>query len=293
MKKTLIVQAPAKINIALWVKEKRPDGYHELESIMQSISLSDTLTIQEVKESGLFIECNHPAVPTGPENLVHKAAMVLLERWNIPPHLHIRIEKKIPVAAGLGGGSSDAAAILGGIARLYDKPMALPDLLEIAAGIGSDVPFLLHGGLALATGRGEKLTYAEPPRPPLVVVIANPKGVQVSTKWAYQNYTPGDNARKEERFKQVLQAYRRRDLDTLKRVTFNDLENVTLQGYPEVARIKEAMKKEPTGLVLMSGSGPTVFGLYHERKAAVQAISMLDQNKVNVFLEHTTRTPVK
>lgn len=289
MKKTLILQAPAKINIGLWVKHKRPDGYHELASIMQTISLADTVTLKEIGESGIKIFCDHPGVPTDSTNLVHRAANVFLEHFSIEPRLAINIDKKIPVAAGLAGGSSDAAAVLSGLARMYDKPVTMPDIMNMAARIGSDVPFVVHGGLALAEGRGELLNFFEPPRPPLTVVIAVPMGVSVSTRWAYENYQPGNNQAKERAFSLILDAYRRRDLDELRKLVFNDLESVTLHRHPQVLKIKEILSASGEGVVLMSGSGPSVFGLFSEKKSAMNAIKALDGESVNVFVEHTIR----
>ncbi|MFZ2957118.1 MAG: 4-(cytidine 5'-diphospho)-2-C-methyl-D-erythritol kinase [Candidatus Ozemobacteraceae bacterium] len=290
MKKTLILQAPAKINIALWVKDRRPDGFHELASVMQTITLADTITLQETREEGIVIECDDPRIPLGPENLVHKAARLFLERFNLPPALLIRIQKRIPVAAGLAGGSTDAAAVLKGLVRLYDKGISRPDLMALSQSIGSDVPFVLRGGCALATGRGENLIFHEPPRPPLSVVIAIPKGVEVSTKWCYEHYAPGDNTRKAARFEPILTAFRRRDITTLRENAFNDLESVTLQRHPEVQAIKETLDADGNGLVLMSGSGPSVFGLFDDRKAAIQAASKLNTDRVELYLEHTTRS---
>ncbi|HNW35926.1 MAG TPA: 4-(cytidine 5'-diphospho)-2-C-methyl-D-erythritol kinase [Candidatus Ozemobacteraceae bacterium] len=289
MKRTLITQAPAKINIGLWVKGKRADGYHELASLMQTISLSDTIAIKETREEGLRIECDHPAVPTGPENLVYKAAMLLLQRLEIAPRLLIQIEKRIPVAAGLAGGSTDAAAVMVALARFYDASLPLVELMEMSQTIGSDVPFVMHGGLALATGRGENLTFYDPPKPSFVVVIAVPKNVQVSTKWAYENYQPGDNTRKEEIFATLLPAYRDRNIHILRSQVFNDLESVTLHRHPDVANIKETLAATGKGVVLMSGSGPSVFGLFDERRDAMAAISGLDPAGVDVFIEHTMR----
>ena len=289
MKKTLILQAPAKINISLWVKHKRPDGYHELSSIMQTISLADTITLKEIGEPGIRVFCENPDVPLDANNLVHRAATVFLDRFSIEPHLAINIEKKIPVAAGLAGGSTDAAAVLTGLARLYDRSVTMPDLMNMASTIGSDVPFVAHGGLALAEGRGEKLSFYEPPRPPLVVVIAVPVGVSVSTRWAYENYHPGNNQAKEKAFSEVLHAYRRRDLDALRNLIFNDLESVTLHRHPEVLKIKELLASTGNGVAMMSGSGPSVFALFADRKSALLAVKTLHGLPVNVFIEHITR----
>ena len=289
MKKTLILQAPAKINIALWVKQKRPDGYHELASIMQTISLADTITLKEIGEPGIRIFCDNPDVPLDASNLVHRAATVFLDRFSIEPRLAINIDKKIPVAAGLAGGSTDAAAVLTGLARLYDKAVTIPDIMNMATTIGSDVPFVVHGGLALAEGRGEKLSFYEPPKPPLVVVIAVPAGVSVSTRWAYENYHPGNNQAKEKAFEEVLHAYRRRDIEALKSLVFNDLESVTLHRHPEVLKIKELLNSTGEGVAMMSGSGPSVFALFTDRRRAMNAVKNLDGMAVNVFIEHITR----
>jgi 4-diphosphocytidyl-2-C-methyl-D-erythritol kinase len=166
MKKTLLVQAFAKINIGLWVKYKRSDGFHELASVMQTVSLSDTVTLKEIAEPGIHIFCNHPDVPLDSKNLAHKAASLFFQTFAIEPRLAINIDKKIPVAAGLAGGSADAGAVLAGLARMYDRPVTIPDLMTMAATLGSDIPFVLHGGLALAEGRGEVLRFFDPPRPP-------------------------------------------------------------------------------------------------------------------------------
>ncbi len=290
MKRTLIVQAPAKINIGLWVKGKRADGYHEIASLMQTISLADTIAIKETREDGLRIECDHTGVPTGPENLAYKSAMLLLKKLDISPRLLIQIEKRIPVAAGLAGGSTDAAAVLMALARFYDASLPMVDLMTMSQSIGSDVPFVMHGGLALATGRGENLTFYESPKPPYAVVVAVPKNVSVSTKWAYENYQPGDNTRKEELFATLLPACRERNLPLLRKNVFNDLESVTLHRHPEVAAIKECLAATGDGVVLMSGSGPSVFGLFEERRDAVKAASSLDPATVDVFIEHTLRS---
>ncbi len=287
MKRTLIVPAFAKINVGLWVKEKRPDGYHEISSLMQSISLCDTLTIKETREEGIRIDCADPRVPVGKENLVHKAATLLCQELGLPPSLTIRIEKRIPIAAGLAGGSADAAAVMTGLVRMYEKTIPLPELMKLSQKIGSDVPFVMHGGLALATGRGENLEFHEPPRPGFFVVIAIPKGIEVSTRWAYENFQPGNNAKKQEASATIVPLYRAQDLQSLRRVLFNDLESVTFHRHPEVATAKELLNSTLEGAAVMSGSGPSVFGLFHDRKAAAKAAALLDPARFDVLLEHT------
>ena len=289
MKKTLIVQAPAKINVGLWVKNKRPDGYHDLETIFQTISLEDTITLHESFESGIRVFCNNPNVPSGQDNIVFKAARIFLERMGIEPALDIRIEKRIPMAAGLAGGSTDAASVLTGLPRLFERTVTPDILMEMASYIGSDVPFLIRGGLAVGAGRGEKLEYYEQPKTPLTVVVVIPTDVAVSTKWCYENYTPGNNDMKGRAFGMILEAYQKRDLGSLKKLVFNDLESVTLHRYPIVQKIKEQLSSSGEGVVLMSGSGPSVFGLFDNKRKACEALKALKGMPVEVFVEHTCR----
>lgn len=289
MKRTIISQAPAKINIGLWVKNKRSDGYHEISTVMQTLSLADIITVKEISEPGIRIYCDNPDIPCDQHNLVHRAAMVFLDYYEIEPAIAINIEKKIPVSAGLGGGSSDAAAIFWSLAKMYDKAIPVKDMMNLAAKVGSDVPFLLHGGLAVATGRGEQLSFYEPPRPPMVVVIIMPAGVRVSTKWAYENYTPGNDEIKERAFTSIMESYRRKDINKLKKLVFNDLESVTLQRHPEVARLKELLSSNGDGVVLMSGSGPAVFGIFPDKKSAMNSLKPFHGEQVEVFIEQISR----
>lgn len=289
MKKTLIVQAPAKINVGLWVKNKRPDGYHDLETIFQTISLEDTITLHESFEPGIRITCSNPNVPSGADNLAFKAAKIFLERFGIEPALDIRIEKRIPMAAGLAGGSTDAAAVLTGLPKLFEKTATPAELMDMAAFLGSDVPFLVRGGLAVGAGRGEKLEFYEQPKNPLTVVIAIPNDVSVSTKWCYDNYTPGNNETKGRAFAMILEAFRKGDLQSLRKLVFNDLESVTLHRYPIVQKVKELLSSTGDGVVLMSGSGPSVFGIFENKQKAVQALQALKGMPVDVFVEHTCK----
>ncbi len=289
MLKTLIVQAPAKINLTLWVKQKRPDGYHDIETIMQTITLQDTLMFKQQKTDGITIECANPVVPVDASNLVHRAARLVLESNDLPPGLWVGIEKRIPVAAGLAGGSSNAAATLSGLTRMYDQATTLNDLMDMGAKLGSDIPFMVHGGLAVATGRGEQLTFYDAPRPSYHVVVAIPTGLQVSTKWAYENYTPRTDPGRAEKMREILAAYRHRDMATLRKLAFNDLEAVTLQRHPEVQRLKEILDHDNNGLVLMSGSGPSVFGLFLEHREAIHAATRIDAEKYDVFVEKTNK----
>lgn len=289
MKKTLIVQAPAKINIGLWVKNRRPDGFHELESIMQTVSLSDYIVLKQSKEPGIRVTCSNLAVPEGSENIAFKAARIFHERLGIEPALDISIDKKIPMAAGLAGGSTDAAAVLTALPKLFERSVSNADLMDMAAALGSDIPFVLKGGLAHTAGRGEKLTFLAEPKVDYTIVIVVPNDVGVSTKWCYENYIPGNNEAKERSFAMIADAYINGDLTTLRKVIFNDLESVTLQRYPIVQRIKELLSSAGDGAVLMSGSGPSVFGIFANRVRACMALKALDGMPVDVFIEHTSK----
>lgn len=289
MNKTIIVTAPAKINVGLWVKNKRPDGYHDLETIFQTISLSDSIALRTSKEPGIRVTCSNPDVPAGADNLAFKAARIFLEKLGIEPALDIHIDKNIPMAAGLAGGSTDAAAVLTGLPRLFEKTVDFADLMEMASKLGSDVPFVVRGGLAWAGGRGEKLVFHEQPKNPYVVVIVIPNDVAVSTKWCYENYAAGNNESKARAFAMILDAFKSGDFNTLRKVVFNDLESVTLQRHPVVQRIKELLSSTGDGVVLMSGSGPSVFGLFENKLKAAKALKALEGMPVKVFVEHTCK----
>ncbi len=285
MKKTLIVQAPAKINIGLWVKNRRPDGFHDLETIFQTISLMDSITLHESFEEGIRVTCNNKNVPTGEDNIAFRAARIFLQKLGIEPALDIHIEKRIPMAAGLAGGSTDAAAVLTGLARLYERTVTPAEFLEMASFLGSDVPFLIKGGLARGTGRGEKLDFYDMPKNQLIVVVVMPHDVSVSTKWCYENYTPGNNEIKARSFEMILEAYQNGDLATLNKVIFNDLESVSLQRYPIIQKIKELLSSTGDGVVLMSGSGPSVFGLFDDKRKALNAVVALRGAPVDIYVE--------
>ncbi len=285
MKKTLIVQAPAKINIGLWVKNRRQDGFHDLETIFQTISLTDNIILHEGFEPGIRIICDNKNVPTGEDNIAFRAARIFLKKYGIEPALDIKIEKRIPMAAGLAGGSTDAATVLTGLAKLYERTVTPAEFMEMAAFLGSDVPFLIKGGLARGSGRGEKLEFYDMPRNQIIVVVVMPNDVSVSTKWCYDNYTPGNNEIKSRSFEMILEAYQKCDFESLKKVVFNDLESVTLQRYPLIQRIKELLSSTGDGVVLMSGSGPSVFGLFDDKRKALNAVTALRGVPAQIFVE--------
>ncbi|MBU8908424.1 4-(cytidine 5'-diphospho)-2-C-methyl-D-erythritol kinase [Desertibacillus haloalkaliphilus] len=251
------VKAPAKINLALDVLHKRDDGFHEVEMIMTTVDLADRVDLIELNEDSIAVEVSEGFVPNDERNLAYQAADVLKKRFQIKKGVSIYISKKIPVAAGLAGGSSDAAATLRGLNLLWNLELSDHELAEIGAEIGSDVSFCVYGGTALATGRGEIIKQIESP-PPCWVVLAKPP-IGVSTAEVYRKLNI-DKA-KESGVQPMLQAINEQNFDDICEHLSNDLESVTFKLHPEVKRIKEQMKRFGAEGVLMSGSGPTVFGL--------------------------------
>ncbi|MBX0316888.1 4-(cytidine 5'-diphospho)-2-C-methyl-D-erythritol kinase [Planococcus glaciei] len=255
----LYVKAPAKINLTLDVLHKRPDNYHEIEMIMTTVDLADRIGLKAT-ESGIYIESADRFVPNDSRNLAYQAAQLLKDTYNIKSGVIISLDKQIPVAAGLAGGSSDAAATLKGLNQLWQLNLSLDELAELGAKIGSDVSFCVYGGTALAKGRGEIIQ--ELPAPPNCWVILAKPTIGVSTAEVYGAF----DARKAEHpnTQEMIQALSDGDYNAMCANLGNALESVTLNLYPEVAQIKEQMKKFGADAVLMSGSGPTVFGLVQQ-----------------------------
>jgi 4-diphosphocytidyl-2-C-methyl-D-erythritol kinase len=255
----LYVKAPAKINLTLDVLYKRPDNYHEIEMIMTTVDLADRIGLKAT-ESGIHIESADRFVPNDSRNLAYQAAQLLKDTFNIKSGVIISLDKQIPVAAGLAGGSSDAAATLKGLNQLWQLNLSLDELAELGAKIGSDVSFCVYGGTALAKGRGEIIEHLPAP-PHCWVVLAKPT-IGVSTADVYGAFNPA-NAEHPDTGK-MIEALEQGDYQAMCDHFGNALESVTLEMHPEVAQIKEQMKKFGADAVLMSGSGPTVFGLVQQ-----------------------------
>ncbi|WP_044895800.1 4-(cytidine 5'-diphospho)-2-C-methyl-D-erythritol kinase [Bacillus alveayuensis] len=253
----LLVKAPAKINLSLDVLHKRSDGYHEVKMVMTTIDLADRIELTPLSSNTIRIVSHNRFVPDDHRNLAYQAAKLLKERFNVRSGVAISIRKTIPVAAGLAGGSSDAAATLRGLNKLWNLGLTLDELAEIGAKIGSDVSFCVYGGTALATGRGEKIEHIPAP-PPCWVILAKPT-IGVSTAEVYRNLNL--NSIVHPNVDAMVKAIKEQDYDGICSLVGNVLEEVTLKMHPEVAHIKEQMKRFGADAVLMSGSGPTVFGL--------------------------------
>jgi 4-diphosphocytidyl-2-C-methyl-D-erythritol kinase len=255
----LLVKAPAKINLSLDVLHKRPDGYHEVEMIMTTIDLSDRVELTLLNQDAIHILSHNRYVPDDQRNLAYQAAQLLKDRFQIKQGVLISIEKTIPVAAGLAGGSSDAAATLRGLNKLWNLGLTLDELAVLGAEIGSDVSFCVYGGTALAKGRGEIIT--ELPAPPTCWVILAKPFIGVSTSEVYRRLDV--NGIKHPSIHGMIEAIKCNDYQRVCQNVGNVLEDVTLSLHPEVAQIKEQMKRFGADAVLMSGSGPTVFGIVH------------------------------
>lgn len=267
-------KAYAKINLGLDVLSRRTDGYHLVKMIMQTVDLYDVLTIEKSDTPGISFSLLQDGeematlVPTDDTNLVCKAARKLMEKTGLQTGVAFILQKNIPVAAGMAGGSTDAAAALNGMNELFGLKLSLQELRDIAVTIGADVPYCLEGGTALSEGIGEILTSLPAP-PQAELVIVKPE-VSVSTKEVYQKLHV-ETLEKHPDIDGMVQAIRQQDLAGITKRMENVLETVTLQMHPEIAAIKEALEREGAIRALMSGSGPTVFAVFADAGAADQA----------------------
>lgn len=263
----LYVKAPAKINLTLDVLYKRPDNYHEVEMIMTTVDLADRIGLESREDGQIKIALKDNFVPDDQRNFAYQAAELIKSTYGIKEGVTISIEKEIPIAAGLAGGSSDAAATLRGLNELWNLKLSLDELAELGAKIGSDVSFCVYGGTALATGRGEIIE--ELPAPPTCwVVLAKPK-IGVSTADVYGGLKI--KGLQHPNTKQMIQAIETNDYELMCKSFGNVLETVTFNLHPEVVTIKEQMQRFGADAALMSGSGPTVFGVV-ESEARVSRI---------------------
>ncbi|MBW7957866.1 MAG: 4-(cytidine 5'-diphospho)-2-C-methyl-D-erythritol kinase [Deltaproteobacteria bacterium] len=264
------VLAPAKVNLFLKVLGKRPDGYHELFSLMQPVSLYDEIEISVSEGEGIDVATDSPEAPGGSENLAYKAAGLFLVAAGVLKRVSISIKKRIPVGAGLGGGSSDAASVIMALDGLFGTGFSLQELMKLGARLGSDVPFFFLKGPALAKGRGEVLERAN--LPPLYYVLINP-GFHVPTAWVYSSLRL---TKKSENNILLYSCEVFADREGLKKALTNDLEAVTIGRYPEISALKEMLAEAGASGALMSGSGPTVFGVFHSREDAMRAYRTLE-----------------
>lgn len=268
------LKALAKINLGLDVVRRREDGYHEVRMIMQTIHLYDRLKITKTKTPGIEIHSNLPFLPVNENNLVYKAGQLLMNEFGIKEGVRADLLKRIPVAAGMAGGSSDAAAMLYGINQLFDLGLSRKQLMERGVSIGADVPYCLMRGTALAEGIGEKLKQL-PPMIKCPVLIAKPQ-ISVSTKFVYQNLKL-DGTTVHPNIDALIRDIKKKDLCAVTADMGNVLETVTIPNYPVIAEIKKQMIHSGAQGAMMSGSGPTVFGLFENERQARKAYEEMKQ----------------
>ena len=269
------LKALAKINLGLDVVRRRDDGYHEVRMIMQTINLFDRLEIKKIKEPAIKIHTNLFFLPVNENNLVYKAAKLLIDEFGIQEGVSVGLTKKIPVAAGMAGGSTDAAAMLFGMNRLFGLGLSKKQLMERGVKIGADVPYCKMRGTALAEGIGDKLS----PLPAMVkcpVLIAKPQ-ISVSTKFVYQNLKLDDKTVHPD-IDRLIEDIRNKDLKAVSDHMGNVLESVTIPNYPVISQIKEQMMDSGAVGSMMSGSGPTVFGLFDDSRTAQLAFGKIKRS---------------
>ncbi|MCI8374723.1 MAG: 4-(cytidine 5'-diphospho)-2-C-methyl-D-erythritol kinase [Lachnospiraceae bacterium] len=279
------LRALAKINLGLDVLRRREDGYHEVRMIMQTVHIFDQLLLEKRQEEGIRVRTNLYYLPENENNLVYKAAKLLWEEFDLPGGISIELKKYIPVAAGMAGGSSDAAAVLFGMNRMYDLGLSTEGLMERGVRIGADVPYCIMRGTALAEGIGEVLSPL-PPMPPCAILVAKP-GIGVSTRFVFENLKANELERHPD-IDGMVEALGNQDLRGLARGMDggNVLETVTIPAYPVIQKLKDTMLRAGALGALMSGSGPTVFGIFESRQAAKRAYGVLKRGHLakQIFL---------
>lgn len=276
------IKAYAKINLGLDVIGRLENGYHEVKMVMQTVGIYDVLDFQRT-EGGIVITTDSGELPTGEDNLIYKAAKLMIEKYGIKEGVKIHLEKHIPIAAGMAGGSTDAAATLKGMNRLFDLGCMLKDLMELGVQIGADVPYCVMGGTALAEGIGEKLTPLAP-APDCYVLVAKPD-INVSTKYVYEHLDAQEIVKHPD-IDGMVEAIAEESLQGILDRMENVLETVTVSAYPVIRTIKERMKELGAINSLMSGSGPTVFGIFVEKDMARRAYDKLEEEQLakQIFL---------
>lgn len=273
----LELKALAKINLGLDVLGRRENGYHDVKMVMQTIHLYDEVILEKTKEPGIHLETNLSYLPVDENNIAYKAAKMLQEEFEIQEGIRIQLKKYIPVAAGMAGGSTNAAAVLFGMNRMYHLGLTEQQLKDRGVKLGADVPYCIMRGTVLAEGIGEILTPL-PPMPRCYVLIAKP-GISVSTKTVYEKFDALQDVDHPD-IDRLMLGLEQGDLEKVASSMGNVLEGVTIGLYPVIEKIKQVMKQEGALNAMMSGSGPTVFGIFEERKTAKRAYNMIKEKKL-------------
>lgn len=281
--RTLHLYPPAKINLGLHVLGRRPDGYHVVKTILQKLALRDRVTLT-LRRGSIRVRCSDPEVPDGAGNLAFQAAERLIKATGVKASCSIYIEKRIPAAAGLGGGSGNAAAVLFGLSKLLRLDIAKEGLLGLASELGTDVPFFLGGSCALGEDRGDHLSEIRP-GPVQNVLLVKPS-IAISSAWAYQGWKSGlTRSFPNHKIQGVVPRFRW--LPPGWEVARNDLEDVVCRSHPIVRELKEKLLEIGADFALMSGSGPTVFGFFRHAYQARQAVQIMRKDRMFAILTRT------
>ena len=275
MDHSIVLKSYGKINLGLDVLRRREDGYHEVRMIMQTVGLYDVLTMKKRKDDKIEMTCNLSFLPTDERNLVYKAVKLIKDKYHIKDGVEINLSKRIPVAAGMAGGSSNCAAALKGMNQLFDLGLSIDELCEIGVTLGADVPYCIWGGTALSEGIGEKLSRVDA-MPDCYILIAKP-GISVSTKYVYTTLDLNTDTVHPD-IDGMKKALEDGNLYGITERMGNVLQDVTIPAYPEVERIKEQMKTLGAVNAMMSGSGPTVFGIFDNEEKAQEACQKLRES---------------
>lgn len=270
-------KAYAKINLGLDVLRRREDGYHEVKMIMQTVDIWDVLTFRKSKEPGITLAVNKEELPTSKDNLIYRAAELVMQKYDIQEGVAISLEKNIPIAAGMAGGSTDAAAVFHGLKELFSLEMSMEEMQQLGVKIGADVPYCIMGGTALSEGIGEILSPLPAPSE-CVLVVAKPD-INVSTKFVYENLHANE-LKVHPDIDGMIDAIKAGDLSGITERMGNVLETVTIKEYPIIEEIKNLMKQAGAENALMSGSGPTVFGIFKDRKDANVAAGQIKEESL-------------
>ena len=270
------MKALAKVNLGLDVIRRREDGYHEVKMIMQTVRLYDRIILEKTQQ-GISMETNLSFLPVNEQNIAYRAAKMLMDEFHIQSGLHIKIDKHIPVAAGMAGGSTDGAAVLYGVNKIFELGLTKRQLMERGVKLGADVPYCIMRGTVLSEGIGEILTPV-PSLPDCHILIAKPP-VSVSTKHVYENLKL-DKIEKHPDIDGMVEALRMEELHGVTQRMENVLETVTIPEHPEIQQIKDLMIKEGALNALMSGSGPTVFGIFDDREKGIRARDLLRKSSL-------------
>lgn len=279
------LKALGKINLGLDVLGRRPNGYHDVRMVMQTVYLYDQILLEKTDKEGISLETNLFYLPVNENNLAYRAAKMLIDEFAIKEGVHISLEKHIPVAAGMAGGSSNAAAVLYGMNRLFQLGLTDQELMDRGVQLGADVPYCIMRGTVLAEGIGEKLTPL-PAMPKCHVLLAKPP-ISVSTQKVYEKLD-AQEVTKHPDIDGILLGLQTGDLKKITSSMGNVLENVTIMEYPQIERIKDVMKEEGALNAMMSGSGPTVFGIYDDKMLARRAAARIREEQLAKQVHVTT-----